>query len=356
MPAGENGTARLPPGHRCERAKRNSRRRSSVPTTRLAVEVPCRDPLWDLETVRTKPIGSCLLVAQLSSGLVLLGLPAEVRAQPRLEGSTEPVGVAIPIAPPDQELMDVGRSATAPAADDVPLDEPLDPDLYVCGAGDSFELRFWGTQNLTVRLTADLEGNAFIPKVGKVRVAGETLTKARALVLRSVRRYYPGLKTDLSLVKPRRFVVHVVGDVRNAGIYHSNARQRMSTIIGEAGGATGLELPRFRGHRALVGRRRNHEGEAPELLTPVSATARRVGAGGVGSGNSGGDFRKFWPPALTLAQRELGRQGRGVWCAWRGRRESPSLASTSKRVVGRFSSRHGRTAPGNGRVTSRSSM
>jgi protein involved in polysaccharide export with SLBB domain len=209
--------------------------------------------------VKTRPI-RCLLVAQLSSGLVLLGIPAGLRAQPRLEGSTgEPVGVDIPISPPEQEVMDAGRSPIAPAPDDVPLDEPLDADLYICGSGDSFELRFWGTQNLTVRLTADLEGNAFIPKVGKVRVAGKTLTQARALVLKAVRRYYPGLKSDLSLIKPRRFVVHVVGDVKKPGIYHSNARQRVSTIIGEAGGATGSI-------RRIQVRRRNGTTATADLL------------------------------------------------------------------------------------------
>jgi len=205
-----------------------------------------------------KTIGSCLLVVQLSSGLILVGLPTTAQAQPRLESSTEgtTVGIEIPIAPPEDEVMDVGRAAMTPGKVNLPLEEPLDPDLYVCGSGDSFELRFWGKQNLSIRVTTDLEGNTFIPKVGKVRVAGKTLTSARKLVLATVRRYYPGLKSDLSLVEPREFVVHVVGDVKAPGLYQSNARRRVSSLIHQAGGALGsirrIQIRRRSGAKATA--------------------------------------------------------------------------------------------------------
>jgi protein involved in polysaccharide export with SLBB domain len=189
----------------------------------------------------TKTIGSCLLVAQLSCGLAIVGISGAARAQPRLEEAKERTtgGIEIPIVPPEDEVMDVGHIATTPGTVNLPLEEPLDPDLYICGSGDSFELRFWGTQNMSIRLTTDLEGNTFIPKVGKVRVADRTLTQARAAVLSTVRRYYPGLRSDLSLVAARQFVVHVVGDVKKPGLYRSNARRRVSSIIIEAGGSTG---------------------------------------------------------------------------------------------------------------------
>jgi protein involved in polysaccharide export with SLBB domain len=183
----------------------------------------------------------CLLVALLLSSLAFAALPAAAWAQAMLEEKKEAptTAIDIPIAPVEDEVMGVGRSATTPGETNLPLEEPLDPNLYICGSGDSFELRFWGTQNMSIRLTTDLEGNAFIPKVGKVRVAGQTLTQARARVLGAVRRFYPGLKSDVSLVKARQFVVHVVGDVKKPGLYQSNARRRVSSVIGEAGGTTG---------------------------------------------------------------------------------------------------------------------
>ena len=71
-----------------------------------------------------------------------------------------------------------------------------------------------------------------------------------------MRRYYPGLKADLSLVKAREFMVHVVGDVKEPGLYKSNARRRVSAIVAQAGGATGsvrrIEVRRRRGEPTVA--------------------------------------------------------------------------------------------------------
>lgn len=191
---------------------------------------------------RQRTIGSWLLVIQLSLSLPLVGLPAAAEGQPRFEETAKEgsaAGIDIPVESPEEEVIDAGREARPPGAVDQPLEEPLDPGSYMCGSGDVFELRFWGTQNLSIRVIADPEGYAFIPKVGKVRVAGKSLTGARADVLGAVRRYYPGLKSDLALLRPRRFLVHLVGDVKKPGLYDANPRMRVSAVIGRGGGATG---------------------------------------------------------------------------------------------------------------------
>src|SRR5262245_10036728 len=57
-----------------------------------------------------------------------------------------------------------GRLATPAAATEasgpfpgtvppVPIEESLDPSLYICGRGDVFELNFWGRQNFRNRVT-----------------------------------------------------------------------------------------------------------------------------------------------------------------------------------------------------------
>ena len=48
----------------------------------------------------------------------------------------------------------------------VPLEGPLDAQHYTCGPGDGFELNFWGAQNFKLRATTDLEGKAFLPRIG----------------------------------------------------------------------------------------------------------------------------------------------------------------------------------------------
>ncbi len=120
-----------------------------------------------------------------------------------------------------------------------PLEKPVDPTTYVCGPGDSFDLNFWGRQNFRLQITADLEGNAFISKIGFVAVAGKTLTVVRALVKKKVQREYPGLGFELTLTRPRTFLVHLVENVKKPGAYPGTAVERVSTTLARAGGSTG---------------------------------------------------------------------------------------------------------------------
>jgi len=119
------------------------------------------------------------------------------------------------------------------------IEHPIDPETYVCGPSDVFALDFWGSQNLQLKLTTDLEGRAFIPKVGFVAVAGKTLSVVRTAMKSKIRAAYPGLSFDITLLSPRSFVVHVVDNVKQPGTYTSRALDRVSTVIARAGIATG---------------------------------------------------------------------------------------------------------------------
>ncbi|MFL5440574.1 MAG: hypothetical protein ACJ79W_15550, partial [Myxococcales bacterium] len=88
------------------------------------------------------------MVLVLVPALVWTTFPAIARAQaiapsfpgdPRAGGAG---GVSMPIPQPaDGELAAPERSATtASRSAAVPLEEPIDPDKYVCGSGDVFEL------------------------------------------------------------------------------------------------------------------------------------------------------------------------------------------------------------------------
>lgn len=137
----------------------------------------------------------------------------------------------------------------------IPLEEPINPDLYVCGRGDTFELNFWGKQNLSQRVTVDLEGRTFLSKIGYVEVVGKSLTEARAIIRKAVHRYYPGVGFDLSLATPRSFTVHVVENVSRPGSYIATSVKRVAKLLTEAGGIKGsqrrIEIRR-RGGATLV--------------------------------------------------------------------------------------------------------
>lgn len=119
----------------------------------------------------------------------------------------------------------------AQGATTVPLEAPIDPTTYVCGPGDGFELHFWGQQNFQVRLAVDVEGRAFIARLGQVKVAGLTLDKVRQTVTRAAKRAYPGVEVDLVLAQPRTFLVHIVGEIKKPGVYKARALERVSTVL-----------------------------------------------------------------------------------------------------------------------------
>ena len=155
-------------------------------------------------------------------------------APPASDSTPESQDTKIPITlPPSDEVT--GSNVVAPPPPLVSLEHAIDPETYVCGPGDVFELDFWGAQNFRIPLATDLEGRAFIAKVGFIVVAGKTLSAVRTAIKAKVRAIYPGLTFDLTLVSPRSFVVHVVDNVKEPGTYTSRAIERVSSVIARAG-------------------------------------------------------------------------------------------------------------------------
>lgn len=138
----------------------------------------------------------------------------------------------------------------ASAGGQVPIDEPLDPERYVCGPGDVLQLELWGLQNSRIRITVDLEGRAFVPRIGFLVLGGKTLAQARRELGEAVARNYPRLSFDVSLQTPRTFLVHVVAGVAQPGAYPARATDRVSSVVARAGG------PVARGSRRVVELRR----------------------------------------------------------------------------------------------------
>lgn len=190
--------------------------------------------------------------AFLAVSMIMLGAPAAVRAQVLVPGidpvdrpssaATVPMSVAVPS---DTEVVQAERPVINPSAvSTLPLEEPLDPDKYICGRGDVFELNFWGRQNFKLRVTVDMEGRTFISKVGYVDIVGKTLRQARGIIKTAVLRYFPGLNFDLSLVEPRTFLVHVVENIPHPGLYTARPVERASVVIARAGGVAGAASKR----------------------------------------------------------------------------------------------------------------
>ena len=134
--------------------------------------------------------------------------------------------------PGEQEGMRPERSlqplsATQPSA----VDEPIDPEKYILGPNDVLELHFWGVENFRVRVTVDLEGRGFVPRVGYLVLQGKTLAEGQRMLKDSVARFFPKLGFGVTLVEPRTFLVQVVDDVGRPGSYPAKAIERVATLI-----------------------------------------------------------------------------------------------------------------------------
>jgi polysaccharide biosynthesis/export protein len=181
-------------------------------------------------------VAVCCLVVPVSRSTAQPIDGTQSPSETRTGGGTTKIPVTMPNG---TEVLGAEGTATSATADPISLEQPIDPAKYICGPGDTFELNFWGQQNFRLRIAANLEGRVFISKVGFVAVTGKTLTAVRKDVEKKVRGNYPGLNFELALVAPRSFLVHVVDNVKQPGSYPAHAVERVSTVLGRAGGTTG---------------------------------------------------------------------------------------------------------------------
>jgi protein involved in polysaccharide export with SLBB domain len=142
-----------------------------------------------------------------------------------------------------------------------PVDAAIDPNTYVCGPGDVLDLNFWGLQDFRHRTPIDLEGRAFVPRLGFFDLRGKTLSDARRLVREAVTRNYPRLSFDLVLANPRTFIVQLVDAVARPGSYPARAVDRVAALLDRTGGLA----PRGSQRRIEI-RRRDGTVLHPDLL------------------------------------------------------------------------------------------
>jgi protein involved in polysaccharide export with SLBB domain len=166
------------------------------------------------------------------------GTPPTAGGQPF--GGLQPFGV-----PPQAGAQGAGaemegvrpdRLQAAPAGLLPPVDEPIDPKRYVLGPNDVLELHFWGVENFRLRVPVDLEGRAFVPKIGYLALQGKTLQEAQTILETSVARYFPKLSFGVNLAEPRTFLVQVVDAVGKPSSYPARAIDRVATVVMRAGG------------------------------------------------------------------------------------------------------------------------
>lgn len=76
---------------------------------------------------------------------------------------------------------------------------PVDPAVYVLGAGDVLTVALWGRYSEIRVETVSADGKVMLPVIGELRLAGLTIVQAEALLKRAVGQYYKGVQSGLAL-------------------------------------------------------------------------------------------------------------------------------------------------------------
>ncbi|MEW5799927.1 MAG: SLBB domain-containing protein [Bacteroidota bacterium] len=124
-------------------------------------------------------------------------------------------------------------------------DGPVDPNEYVVGPGDIFNVGIWSTVPLTFQVPVTPEGSVVIPTVGEIFISGKTLFDARELVLKEIKKKYISGNATFTLYVPRQFTVTVSGMVLNEGIYTVSATQRVDALLQTANNEMQLKEKSF---------------------------------------------------------------------------------------------------------------
>ena len=173
-------------------------------------------------------------------GIVLVLGAALALAAPVTGAPAPPPGLSVPESPGQSQPTSLsgstpgaaqpGASALGPGTGGI-VTAPVDPETYVVGPGDVFQLTLSGRVSRTDYLTVGPEGDLLIPGSGPVRISGLTLTAARTKLLRWLGAEFRGVRLDLQLARVRFMRVYLTGDVRNPGAAQVAATSRLSEAL-----------------------------------------------------------------------------------------------------------------------------
>ena len=136
-------------------------------------------------------------------------------------------------------LTQFGYSFFKPKQDEFAsqTDVPVGPE-YVVGAGDLLIVTVWGSLNGTYKVEVNRSGEIVIPKVGAVKVAGQTFGELPSLLKNHIARIYKDFQLNVNMGKMRLVKVFVVGEVESPGDYNISSLSTLISALSAAGGPT----------------------------------------------------------------------------------------------------------------------
>jgi len=117
-----------------------------------------------------------------------------------------------------------------------PLEERINPEKYIVGPGDLFNINILTSENLNFNIKINPSGNLMVPGVGVIELGAVNLHTARELIQKSIMDTYKNANINISLMNIREFRVQISGGVNEPGFYTVTPITRLHDLINEAGG------------------------------------------------------------------------------------------------------------------------
>jgi len=146
--------------------------------------------------------------------------------------------IRLPVQRPDAaglkpfgyDIFDDSSSSFGPQ-----LDAPVSAD-YVMGSGDQVTVQLYGSQNRTVRLVVNREGNLSFPELGPISVTGKSFDDVRNEIESRVSKQMIGTQASVSIANARGIQVFVLGEAKNPGSYTVSGLSTVTSALYAAGG------------------------------------------------------------------------------------------------------------------------
>ena len=118
----------------------------------------------------------------------------------------------------------------------MPINDPNLGGDYVLDFGDVIEINLIGQKDSIESYEIGRDGSINLPDLGKINLAGLTLSQASDLIKAKIKQTFIGTDGYISLINIRDINVIVSGNAYNPGIYTLNGNSNMLHALSMAGG------------------------------------------------------------------------------------------------------------------------
>ena len=168
------------------------------------------------------------LVAIIATALLL---PSFVPPSSAQISNSEVIGTA-----PDDPQAELRNAMIARVAQSglLALEGSIDPNEYIVGPGDIFNLIIGSVIPTELPLTVSVSGVLPLPEVGPVQAGGRSLAEVEQEAIKLLESRYVNAPVSITLAQARSFYVHVTGTVAQTGRYLMLPRSRVSDVVQQA--------------------------------------------------------------------------------------------------------------------------